>query len=70
MTEKQLRRDARRMFDAALRAADPEEAVLRFAGLDGDRLRISSRRRYRLSAFDNIYVLGAGKASAAMARAV
>lgn len=62
-------RAARRIFDAALRAADPEEAVLRHVKVEKDVL-IVGRRRYPLSRFQRIYVVGAGKASAAMARAV
>ncbi len=52
-----LRLDARRIFDAALKAADPGEAVRRHLRVDP-------------SAFDRILVIGAGKASAAMAAAV
>jgi hydroxypyruvate reductase len=37
--------------------------------VDGDKLVVGDRR-YRLGSFENIYVLGAGKASAAMASAV
>jgi hydroxypyruvate reductase len=53
-----LRRQALRIFQAALKAADPAEAVLRHAHLVG------------VEAYRNIYVIGAGKASAQMARAV
>ncbi len=63
------KRHALQIFQAALRAADPEQAVLRHLRLDGKTL-IAGRRRYRLSQFDRIQVIGAGKASAAMARAV
>lgn len=52
-----LRRQALRIFHAALKAADPYEGVLRHLKLP--------RRR-----FENIFVIGAGKASAEMARAV
>ena len=64
-----LQKDALAMFRAALKAADPVEAVRRYLKLDGEWL-LAGRKRYRLSAFENIYVLGAGKASAAMAQAV
>ncbi len=64
-----LRRQALRIFRAALRAADPAEAVLRHVRLNGETL-VAARRRYRLSDFQNIYVVGAGKASTGMARAV
>jgi glycerate 2-kinase len=43
--------------------------VLRHVTVDEGAL-IAGGRRYRLSAFQNIYVIGAGKASAQMARAV
>ena len=52
-----LRRQALRIFRAALKAAAPDQAVLRHLRLDPE-------------PFRNIYVIGAGKASAQMARAV
>jgi len=64
-----LRRQAQRIFQAALQAAEPAEAVLRHVRREGDTL-IAARTRYRLSAFRNVYVIGAGKADARMARAV
>jgi hydroxypyruvate reductase len=67
--EKKLRRDALGIFNAALKAADPAEAVLRHLRVDKDVL-IAGRTRYPLSGIQNIYVVGAGKASAAMAKAV
>jgi len=57
------------MFRAALDAADPERAVLRHLKFDGRAL-IAGRKRYRLADFDRVRVIGAGKASARMARAV
>jgi glycerate 2-kinase len=65
----QLRKQALQIFRAALAAADPLEAVARHLRVDGDQL-IAGKRRYRLSSFRDIHVLGAGKASAAMALAV
>jgi hydroxypyruvate reductase len=64
-----LRKQALRIFGAALRAADPQEAVLRHVRLDGETL-VAGRKRYRLGGFREICVIGAGKASAQMARAV
>jgi glycerate 2-kinase len=52
-----LRRQALRIFKAALKAADPYEAVLRHLRIDAEPFRY-------------IFVTGAGKASAQMARAV
>lgn len=63
------RKHALQIFRAALQAADPERAVLRHLSFDGKTL-VAGRRRYLLSAFDRILVIGAGKASATMARAV
>ena len=57
MSVRRLRADARRIFDAALAAADPSRAVEQ------------SLRRLDYSRFRNIYVIGAGKAGASMAKA-
>lgn len=57
------------IFRAALKAADPVEAILRNVKVRREVLSVG-RRRYRLSHFENIYVIGAGKASASMAKAV
>jgi len=59
---------ALKIFRAALKAADPYEAVLRHARVR-DGVLMAGRRRYRLDRFDKIYVIGAGKASARMAQA-
>jgi glycerate 2-kinase len=64
-----LRKQALRIFQAALRAADPEQAVLRHLSREGDVLQ-AGRQRYQLKQFRNIYVIGAGKASGAMAQGV
>ena len=57
MSVQRLRKHARAIFDAALAAADPSRAVERHLA------------RIDFSRFQNIYVLGAGKAGASMARA-
>jgi glycerate 2-kinase len=64
-----LGRQALRIFRAALKAADPAQAVARHLKLAGDRLHAGGKQ-YRLRDFQNIYVIGAGKASARMAQAV
>jgi hydroxypyruvate reductase len=64
-----VRRQALRIFRAALKAAAPAQAVLRHVRLDRDTF-IAGGGRYRLPSFRNIYVIGAGKASAQMARAI
>jgi hydroxypyruvate reductase len=69
MSQRLLRKHAVAIFKAALKAADPVEAVLRRLKVERDVL-IAGQRRYRLESFRNIYVVGAGKASAAMASGV
>src|SRR5258708_39041048 len=64
-----LRKQAKAIFRAAIRAADPVEAVLRHFRLRDGSL-IVARRRYALGPFDRILMIGAGKASASMAKAV
>ncbi len=68
-SERLLRAHARSVFQAALRAADPAEAIERHLRIENGVLHAAGRR-YPLSNFDRIYVIGAGKASAVMARAV
>src|SRR5438128_388921 len=69
-----LRKHAISIFEAALRAADPREAILRHLKLQrsrrGEEILAAGRHRYRLDAFQNIYVVGAGKAGAPMAQAI
>lgn len=69
MTEKKLRSCAWKIFRASLEASDPVSAVLRHVKVSGDILK-AGPCRYRLSSFENIWVVGAGKAGAAMAQAV
>ena len=57
------------MFRAALKAADPEQAVREHVRVKGARL-VVGQERYDLKTFDRIRVVGAGKASAGMARAI
>jgi hydroxypyruvate reductase len=57
-SEGQLRRQALRIFRAAVDAANPHEAIL-------DHMRRCNPRR-----FENVYVVGAGKAGATMAAAL
>ena len=64
-----LSRDALRIFRAALKAAAPDEAVMRHVKLTGNALNATGKR-YRLDAFRNIYVIGAGKAGLPMAQAI
>jgi hydroxypyruvate reductase len=64
-----LRKHAQTIFRAALEAADPYRAVLAHVRRSGDTL-TAGKRRYRLSSFRDVYVVGAGKAGAPMALAV
>jgi glycerate 2-kinase len=57
MTTRRMRAHARAIFQAALQAADPEQAVTRHL------------ERRNLERFRHIYVIGAGKAGASMAKA-
>jgi glycerate 2-kinase len=64
-----LRRDALAIFRNGLMAADPANAVARYLRVNGAKL-IVGARKYQLDRFKRIFVVGAGKASATMARAV
>ena len=64
-----MKKHALQIFRAALDAAEPQQAVLRHLRSDGRTL-IVGRQRYRLMETERIFVIGAGKASAAMASAV
>jgi glycerate 2-kinase len=64
-----LRRDAMRIFKAALAAADPEKALLTHVRRTGSTL-IAGKKKYQLHATSRIYVVGAGKACGPMARAI
>jgi glycerate 2-kinase len=64
-----LRRQALRIFQTAVQAAAPAEAVGRHLKLRGETL-MAGGQRYSLNAFWNIYVIGAGKAGAQMAQAI
>lgn len=64
----QARKNARLIFDAGLKAVDPGNAVREHMSLRGSELAVGDRA-YDLSEFDGVYIVGAGKAAAAMARA-
>jgi glycerate 2-kinase len=63
-----LRDDALAIFHAALDAANPRLAMRRAMQRDGSRLRVQSRE-YDLVRVRRVFVVGFGKASAAMAQA-
>jgi glycerate 2-kinase len=60
------RKDAVAIFQAGVKAVDPAVAVRRHVQRQGNSLKIGGRP-YNLADFENIFVIGAGKASAAMA---
>lgn len=69
MNRERLRKDAVSIFEAGVRAVEPENAVKRHLMLKNGVLQVNGSR-YELSGFENIYVIGMGKAAAPMARAV
>lgn len=73
MLEK-MRTHAEQIFRSSVAAVDPYNAVKRFVLLDGEVLRLGHKGRESqeidLSLFDRILVVGGGKATAPMAKAV
>jgi hydroxypyruvate reductase len=66
MNTNRARKDAVAIFQAGVTAVDPAVAVRRHVERQGNSLKIGGRP-YNLADFENIFVIGAGKASAAMA---
>lgn len=66
---KDLRRDALSIFEAGVKAVDPETTVKNHLKRTGQVLEAGGRE-YDLSDFENVYVIGMGKAGASMALAV
>ncbi len=66
---RRLRKDAEAVYRAGLKAVDPVEAVHRHLNLSRHILTVDGRT-YDLRRFERVLVVGAGKASAAMAQAV
>ncbi len=64
-----LRADARDIFFAGVKSADPFAAVTKTIQLQDNGLQVE-KRTYELSAIDNIFVAGCGKAAARMALAL
>lgn len=65
-----LRKDARQILNAVIEAADPEIAIKRFVKLEGDDLLVGTDPGISLREFDRIIVVGGGKASAPMGKAL
>ena len=69
MKEERLREDAEAIFMASLQAVDSMQSVKSHCVRRNGWLEVEDQA-YDLSEFDNVYVIGTGKASAAMAQAV
>jgi len=71
---KQMRSEAERLFHASIERVNPYEAVKKFARLDGNRLVFGQEGQPRIELdmeeFHRILLVGGGKATAPMARAV
>ena len=66
---REARRIALELLDEGLSAADPREAVHRKLKIENGELRVGGYR-LKLSSFNSVYVVGAGKASGGMAQAL
>ena len=66
---RQPRGNATAIFGAAIQAVEPEVCIKRWLQLTGSTLRIGDDR-YALQAIRRLYLVGIGKAAAAMAHAV
>ena len=69
MDLEKLHNDARAIFEAGLKAVNPVNAVKNHVRLDGITLRVQGNE-YDITAYENVYVVGMGKAAASMAKAV
>ena len=66
---KRIKRMISHLLHAGLQASDPEEAIKRAIKVKGKYLSVGNRR-YDLSKYNRVVTVGAGKASAHMARAL
>ena len=64
-----LRKDALAIFQAGVKAVDPKNAVKRHLKRQDEMLSVGNQT-YDLTDYKGVYVVGAGKASAAMAKAI
>jgi len=69
MNTKKLRKDALAIFHAGVKAVDPVNAVKRHLKRQGEIVSVGDRA-YDLSTYNGVCVMGAGKASAAMAQPI
>jgi glycerate 2-kinase len=65
----ELRQDLHTIYQAALTAVDPSEAIRTHVQRDGDQLHVADCT-YDLRQYDAVYLIGIGKAGAAMAIAI
>ena len=64
-----MRQDAASIFNSALSAVNAFYAVKKYCGRENDILYID-QSAFNLDAYQNIYIIGAGKASAHMGAAI
>jgi glycerate 2-kinase len=64
-----LKAAASAIFNAAIRAVDPQRCVTRFLRLEAGQLH-AGQKHYDLQRIQRVYLIGVGKASAVMARSV
>ncbi|MDH3567970.1 MAG: glycerate-2-kinase family protein, partial [Desulfobacteraceae bacterium] len=64
-----MKKDAAEIFYKGLQAVEPGAAIKRCCNLDGESLLVGNRT-YHLPQYKNLYVIGAGKATAPMAAAL
>ena len=71
---KQMRSEAEEIFRASLKAVDPYQAVNHFVRVDGNKLLLGADDgktvELDLAKYDRIFIVGGGKATAPMAKAV
>ena len=69
-----MREDARKIFEASLEPVNPYEAVRRFVRIEDNLLLLgtdeNSQKALDLKQYRHIYLVGGGKATAPMARAM
>jgi glycerate 2-kinase len=68
-SQRVLRADATKIWNAALRAVDPISAIRKIVHRKGNQLQID-RCRFDIDRFHNVWILGAGKAAASMGMAM
>ena len=70
----QMRSDAKKIFQASLEPVNPYNAVRRFVSVEGSKLILGQEDQPQteldLDQFEHIYLVGGGKATAPMAKAM